>query len=175
MNSEKKTTSQPVSDATQEKETRFQVGEKGFAFFLLFIGLFFTWQSWLLYQEHPGASSCGSVPLFCSSLITLFSLITIITDWSKKSANAGKAIGKMIADTWNYLFPLDVIVMILFMIVYCAALYMGLGFMLVTPIFLWGSMSFLSRGNYVRNLLWTILCMLFIYLVFHVLFSVVLP
>jgi hypothetical protein len=47
--------------------------------------------------------------------------------------------------------------------------------MIATPIFLWCTMSFLSRGKFVKNLLWTALCMLFIYLVFRVLFSVVLP
>lgn len=175
MNSEKNEKKEIEGKEISEKQKKFGMGEKGFAVFFLLIGLFFTWQSIILYKEHPGASSCGSVPLFCSSVIALFSLLTIIFDRKKETENSGKAVIEMMKDTCRHIFPTDVIVMLLFMVAYCIALYVGLGFMYVTPVFLWGSMTFLSRGNYVKNILWTGLCMLFIYLVFHILFSVVLP
>jgi hypothetical protein len=163
-------------DLNQAEETqKFRPGEKGFAVFLLIFGLFFTWQSWKLYQESPEVSSYGTVPLFCSAVITLLSLVIIIVDWKKKSVSTGKPIGEVIKAALSYLFAQDVLVMIVLVLVYCITLYMGLGFMIVTPLFLWISMSYLSRGNYVKNILWTALCMLFIYLVFKMLFSVVLP
>ena len=160
----------------QKKESEsFKPGEKGFAVFLLMFGLFFTWQSWKLYQNAPGASSCGSVPLFCSAIITILSLVVIVVDRKKPSENSGKPVGEIVKTAMSYLLPKDVLVMVGLVVIYCITLYMGLGFLIVTPVFLWVSMVYLSRGNYAKNLLWTALCMLFIYLVFKVLFSVVLP
>jgi hypothetical protein len=36
-------------------------------------------------------------------------------------------------------------------------------------------MSFLGKGNYVKNVLWTALTMAFIFVVFQFMFSVVMP
>ncbi len=154
---------------------QFKSGEKGFSFFLLAFGLFFTWQSLLLYQESPELSSYGSVPLFCSLAISILSLLVIITDWNKESVNSGKAILQQVKNALSHLFTKDVIVMVAFVVAYCSALCVGVNFMISTPVFLWVSMTFLSRGNYVKNLLWSALCMGFIYVVFQILFSVVLP
>lgn len=157
------------------KPMTHQPGEKGFAVFLLLIGLFFTWQSWLLYEQAPGASSYGAVPLFCSGAITVLAIIILITDRSKKSVNSGKTIKEAAANMAHHLFKKDILVMLLLVLLYCIALYMNLGFMIATPIFLWLSMTYLGRGNRLKNLFWTAVCMGFIYLVFQVLFSVVLP
>lgn len=153
----------------------FQPGEKGFAVFLLLIGLFFTWQSVLLYQKAPGASGSGAVPLFCSVVIDLFAIAILVTDRKRRSINSGKPFGEVVRNTLAYLASRDVVVMILLVVVYCVALFLEVGFMIATPIFLWVGMCYLSRKNYVKNIIWTALCMLFIYLVFRVLFSVVLP
>lgn len=158
-----------------DEQPAFQSGEKGFAVVLLLIGLFFTWQSVLLYRDAPGASSYGAVPLFCSCLIDLFSIILLITDRKKPSASTGLSPLAAIKAAVKHLFSLDILVMSGLVLLYCVCLYLGLGFMVATPVFLWASMTFLSRGSYVKNLLWTALCMLFIYLIFRVLFSVVLP
>ncbi len=158
-----------------DEQKPFQPGEKGFAIFLLVIGLFFTWQSVLLYQKAPGASSCGAVPLFCSALIDLFAVAILITDRKKHSVNSGLSLGAAARNALHHLVSLDILVMAALVLIYCIALYVGAGFMLATPVFLWAGMTYLSRGNYVKNLLWTALCMLFIYLVFRVLFSVILP
>lgn len=153
----------------------FQPGEKGFAVFLLLIGLFFTWQAVLLYQKAPGASGSGAVPLFCSLLIDVFAIAILITDRKRISINSGKPFSEVVRNTTAYLAGRDVVVMILLVLAYCVALFLDLGFMAATPVFLWAGMSYLSRKNYVKNIIWTALCMLFIYLVFRVLFSVVLP
>ena len=153
----------------------YKPGEKGFAAFLLVIGLFFTWQSWLLYRSSPGAASYGAVPLFCSCVIDLMAILILITDRKKNSENSGLPLGQRLKNTLRYLFSRDILVMLALVLAYCVALYFGAGFMLATPIFLWVGMSYLSRGNYLKNILWTALCMAFIYLVFRVLFSVVLP
>lgn len=156
-------------------QTSFKPGEKGFAVFWLLIGLFFTWQSFLLYQQSPGASSYGAVPLFCSLMIDIFAVIILITDRSKRSANTGLPLVTAAKNAISFLATRDILIVSAMVLIYCIALYLGGGFMIVTPLFLWCSMTYLSRGNILKNLLWTALCMLFIYLVFRVLFSVVLP
>jgi hypothetical protein len=152
-----------------------QPGEKGFTCFLLLVGLFFTWQSWLLYCKDPGASSYGAVPLACSSLIVFFALATIFVDRKKKTPVSGFSLGKMAKEVFLSALPQDLFVMLCMVLVYSVGLYLNLGFMIITPVFLWCGMSYLSRGDYLKNLLWTALCMGFIYVVFKLLFSVVLP
>ena len=158
-----------------DEQAPYQPGEKGFAVFLLLIGLFFTWQAVKLYQQAPGASSYGAVPLFCSALIDLFAILILIFDRNKKSANSGQPFAAAVKNVAKYLFNADILVVLAMVVVYCAALYFKLGFMLATPVFLWAIMTYLGRGNFFKNVCWTALCMVFIYLVFKVLFSVVLP
>lgn len=158
-----------------EKQPAYQPGEKGFAAFLLAVGLFFTWQSWLLYAAAPGASSYGAVPLACSCLIDLFAAAILIVDRNKRAQTSGLPFTRKLKSVLHYLVPRDIVVMIALCVLYCAALYVGLGFMAATPLFLWASMSYLMRGRYLTNLLWSALCMVFIYIVFRLLFSVVLP
>jgi len=159
----------------EKKENPFQPGEKGFAFFLLIFGGIFFYQSILMYQKEPGASSYAAVPLFVSGLIVIFSIAIIISDWKKASQNHGLSFGGVLKQTMKYMLPTDVLVTFALILLYCAALYLGLGFVYATPVFLWISMSYLMRKNYVKNLLWTGLCMAFILLVFSYMFSVVLP
>jgi hypothetical protein len=165
-------------DDEKTKDTRqpeLQTGEKGFTVFLLLVGLFFTWQSWKLYCNAPGASSYGAVPLACSVMITVFALAILLTNLKKHTPLHGLALGQKLKTAFRTILPGDVLVIVGLGVAYCLALYLDAGFMIATPIFLWCTMSFLSRGKFVKNLLWTALCMLFIYLVFRVLFSVVLP
>ena len=159
----------------EKKEAPFQPGEKGFAVFLLILGAYFFYESIKLYQASPGASSYGAVPLFVSALIIIFSIAIIISDWKKDSLNHGISKGEMVKKTLNYIFTKDVLVIFILIVLYCVALYLDLGFNIATPIFLWCGMSYLMRKNYIKNLLWTALCMAFILLVFSLLFSVVLP
>lgn len=158
-----------------DEQKPYKSGEKGFAVFLLALGLFFTWQSVLLYRQAPGASSYGAVPLFCSVVIDIMAIAILITDRKKQSESSGLPVGQVVKNTLKYLFSIDIIVMLVLVAVYCAALYLGAGFMFATPVFLWLGMTYLSRGDYLKNILWTALCMGFIYLIFRVLFSVVLP
>lgn len=160
---------------SSDEEQPFQPGEKGFAVVLLLFGLFFIWQSIKLYLQAPGASSYGAVPLFCSAAITVFSVAILITDRKKRSVNTDQPFKTVLRNTLSHVVSRDILVVVACAFAYCVALYLGVGFMIATPVFLWGVMTYLSGGNYLKNLFWTALCMLFIYLVFQVLFSVVLP
>lgn len=159
----------------QEPEVTHNSGEKGFAVVLLLLGLFFTWQSYLMFREDPVASSYGAVPLFCSGLITVLALCIIIIDRKKRSPSSGKPLKEVLSLAVRHVAKRDILVMLGLILLYCLALYLNAGFMIATPIFLWVSMTWLGRGNYLKNLLWTAICMVFIYLVFKVLFAVVLP
>ena len=159
----------------KKTEAPFVAGEKGFAVFLLLIGLFFTYQSVLLWQRYPGISACAAVPLFVSVLIVIFAVAILIIDRNKDSVNHGKSVGEIVKATFTYIFPRDVLVIMGLVLLYCIGLYLGFGFYVCTPIFLWVGMSYLLHKDYVKNLLWTALCMAFILVIFTYLFSVVLP
>lgn len=159
----------------EKKENLYKPGEKGFAVFLLLFGAYFLYESWKLYQQDPGASSYGAVPLFVSALIVIFSLAILLSDQKKKTENHGLSVGETIKKTLSYMFPLDVMVVFVLIVLYCVGMQIGIGFIWVTPVFLWVSMSYLMRKGYIKNVLWTALCMAFILLVFSYLFSVVLP
>lgn len=157
------------------KIEKYNPGEKGFSIFIFAFGLFFFYQSVLMYQKKPGASSYAAVPLFVSSLIIVFSILIFIFDFKKDSANRGLPISIRIKNTLSYAFQKDVLVIMLFILFYCAALIMKIGFYIITPFFLWASMSYLMRKNYLHNILWTILSLVFIYLMFSFAFNVVMP
>ena len=159
----------------EKKKAPFAAGEKGFAFFLLIFGAFFLWQSLLLYMEHPGADSAGAVPMFVSALIVILAIAIIISDWKAPSVNQGIPAGEIIRQTLGYMFQKDVLVEMGMILAYCIALNFGLGFYIATPVFLWVSMCYLMRKDYVKNVLWTALCMGFIVVVFRFIFSVMLP
>lgn len=65
--------------------------------------------------------------------------------------------------------------MLLAILAYCALLLAGVSFYIATPLFLYGSMCFLTRRNYLKNILWTAVVMAFIVVVFRLLFGVIFP
>lgn len=150
-------------------------GEKGFAFFILLLGLGMGYKSIGLYQNNPGASSPGAMPLFISGLLIVFSTILLIQNWKAVGENSRKSLHEQMVNTIKHLGNIDVFVMVLLLTSYGAALYLNVGFIIATPFFLWVAMSYLARGGYVKNILWTAILMIFIMLVFRVLFSIVLP
>jgi hypothetical protein len=151
-------------------------GEKGFNIFLLLMGLFFLSESIKMYQVKPGASSYAAVPLFVSILIVVFSMITIISDIRKKTPTSVSVTkGQMFKNAILFIFPKDIVVILLLILLYCIGLYVGLGFYIVTPVFLWISMCYLMGEKFLHNILWTALSLAFIFVMFSTIFKVVLP
>ena len=66
-------------------------------------------------------------------------------------------------------------IMTVFIIAYCIMLSFGIGFVIASPVFLWVSMTYLSKGRFVKNIFYTMLVMLFIVVVFNLVFKVVFP
>lgn len=174
----------------QEEQKPFRSGEKGFAIFWLLFGGFFFYQSVLLYQKHPGLDSCAAIPLFVTGVVVVCSLIILFIDRKAPSESTGKPAGAVLKNTLYTMFPIDVVVTMVLILLYCVALNVGLGFYLSTCIFLWVAMTWFMRKQYrmekvidgkalvkvaLKNVLWTGVCILFILVVFTYLFKVVLP
>ena len=172
------------------EEKPFPSGEKGFAVFWLLFGGYFFYQSMKLYQKYPGLDSCAAVPLFVTGVIVVCALIILLIDRKKPSESSGKAAGEVFKATLHTMFPLDVLVTVLLILLYCVALNLRLGFYPSTSIFLWVAMTWFMRKNYLaagridqkvlvrtagKNLIWTALAVIFILIVFTYLFKVVLP
>ncbi len=175
-----------------EKKTvaPYKPGEKGFAIFWLIIGAVFFYLSMQIYQKHPGVSSAGAVPLFCTGSIILCAVLILLSDRRAPSENDGAAGGEKAANVFKFLFGPDVLFMVIMIFLYCIALNMHLGFYPATLLFLWISMIFYNRKKFridgttdtkilgkvvLQNLFWTIVCLAFIFVVFSTLFKVVLP
>ena len=164
---------QPVVPAQPKAD--LQAGEKVFTIILCIIGALAFWQAaelWMKMSE-PRIASAAALPLFVSGVWTLLSLTIVLENIKKTTPLTGKTQKGKLAVA--YIFPRVVVIMIAAVLAYCIALLLGVSFYIVTPIFLWGTMTYLSKGNYVKNILWTAICMAFIYVVFRLVFSVVLP
>lgn len=168
----------PRADGTREAPGKvgsgeLKPGERGFTLFLLVFSCFALYQSILLHQEYPEPSSCAVLPLGVSVALTILSLWNVLLSWRRKAPQTG---GKSaVRAGLSYALPADVAIMVGVVALYCAALRTGIGFYIATPLFLWGSMTYLLRRDWLRNLAWTALVMLFVWLVFTLLFGVVLP
>jgi len=162
----------PTGGASNE----LQKGEKGFTIILLLVSLFFFYQSVLLYRENPGISSCAALPLGVSGFLVVLVLWNVLLNIKKKTPlKEITSLAERARSALGYIFAKDIVVMIGIIVLYSIALLLGLGFYIATPLFLWGSMCYLLRKDYIKNLLWMAICMLFIFLVFTLAFSVVLP
>ncbi|MBQ6773999.1 MAG: tripartite tricarboxylate transporter TctB family protein [Synergistaceae bacterium] len=145
-------------------------GEKVFAFILLLIGclaLYLSINLWFSISTHkaPRISSAAVVPVIVSSLWVLISLCIVIKNFRIESESL----------TLRYILPPNVLIILALIIIYCAALLMGVRFYIASPVFLYASMSCLMRKDYIRNIIITGLVTALIILVFRIVFSIVLP
>ena len=144
--------------------------EKVFAVILLLIGciaLYLSINLWfsISTQKAPRISSAAVVPVIVSSLWVLISLSIVIKNFRRESESS----------SLRYIMPLNVVIILALIIIYCAALLTGTRFYVATPVFLYASMCCLMRKDYIRNIIITGLVTAFIILVFRILFSIVLP
>lgn len=170
-----------TDDMIVVKEHSLEAGEKVFSFIVLIFGVIALklsvdlWFSISL-RRGPRIASAAAVPVFVSALWVIMALWTVIENF-KLSTPLSK-----VKSTWEkftkavaYALPLNVVIMLVLIVAYCAALVMGVSFYIATPAFLYVSMCYLTRKDYVKNILWTGSVMAFIVVVFRLLFSVVFP
>lgn len=169
---------QTNEEASPEEKAVLAPGEKVFTVVLLILGLIaflLSLQLWFK-MDTPRISSAGALPLFVTGLWVVLAVMAIFENLKLTSPLSGLENTKdRLLKGLGYAFPLDVAVMLAIVIGYCVALYLGLSFYIATSLFLYGGMCYLSKKNFVKNLLWTAVVMAFIVLVFRVLFGVVFP
>ncbi len=158
---------------SMEKKTK--PGEKGFTLILFVIGALFTKGSLDMYRADPTLEGYGTVPLFCGLMIMVLSAFILLGSLRTKSEISGQPVGEQASAVKKHLFNGDVIVMLLIILAYCGLLAFNVPFIISSPLFLWGSMTYLCRGGWLKNIIYTALVMIFVILVFSVGFNVVLP
>lgn len=166
------------SEMIVHKEHPLESGEKVFAIILLIVGIAafaMALELWMRMPE-PRIASAAAMPMFVSGLWVLMSLLAVIENFKLTTPLSSLSdMGKKLVTGLRYAMPFSVAVMLLGIVAYCVLLLVGISFYIATPLFLYGSMCFLMRKDYVKNILWTAIVMAFIILVFRMLFSVVFP
>ena len=167
----------PVIINADTAKTDLQPGEKGFTIALLAFCAFLLYRSILLWQQAPGINGPAIVPVLASGLPTLLLAISVVTNFWKTTPLSSKELsGKEKYDiAVAYIFSKNVVVTLAAILAYCVLLNMGISFYIVSSLFLWGLMSFLAKGKFIKNIIWTALTMIFIFGVFQIMFSVVMP
>ena len=167
----------PKTDISSS-QSQLQSGEKVFHIFLFAMGLFafiLALQLWFQMSE-PRISSAAALPLFVSGAWTIMSLIGIIENIKMTTPLTQiKDASQKLHEALKYAFPKEVLVLLLAILVYCMLLFLKVSFYISTPLFLYGGMCYLMRGNYIKNILWTAVVMAFIIVVFRMVFGVVFP
>lgn len=170
-----------TDDLIVVKEHSLEAGEKVFSVILLLVGcvaLYLSINLWfsISLRRGPRIASAAAVPVFVSALWVLMSLWTVIENFRLTTPLSNvKGLGSKFIKAVQYAMPLNVLIMLVLIIAYCVALLEGVSFYIATPAFLYISMCYLTRKDFLKNIIWTAIVMAFIVLVFRVLFSVVFP
>lgn len=170
-----------TDDLIVVKEHSLEAGEKVFSIILLAFGIIALYLSIELWfkiplRRGPRIASAAAVPVFVSGLWVIMSLWTVIENFKLTTPlSKVQGITNKIIQAVKYALPLNVVIMLIAIVSYCAALVLNVSFYIATPIFLYFSMCYLTRKDYVKNILWTAIVMAFIIVVFRLLFSVVFP
>ena len=169
---------QDTENASREKQAKLRAGEKAFTVVLFLAGVFLFYHSLKLWLRlnPPRSSSAAALPLITSGLWVVLTLTLIIENLLKKTPLSGiKSLGQKISKGLLYVFPKEVLVTLCAMAIYCVLLLIGVSFYIVTPLFLYGAMCYLTGKGYIRNILWTAIIMGFTIVVFKMLFGVAFP
>ena len=153
-------------------------GEKLFTVVLLLTGIIAVILAVQLWQKvnGPKSSSAAAVPLFVAVVWAILSFFMLLDNRKEKSPlDSLKSMAEKIKAGVEYVMPSSVRWIILFCIIYCVLMYLGLSFYIATALFLWGSMTYLMKGSYLKNILWTAILIVFAVVVFRMIFGVVFP
>lgn len=164
-------------EANSPDAARSRPGERAFAVILLLLGvgaLAMSIELWLRMRE-PRAASAAALPLFASGVWVVMALWNMLEIVSWRTPASGESVWARAAGALRFALPGPVALMLALIAAYCAMLALGAGFYVTTPLFLYGTICALRRGDYVRALLWTAAVMAAVVLVFRVLFGVVFP
>lgn len=188
MENEKKIKAAEAAEETQKKTDKevkksmeppvLAPGEKLFTLILLLTGMIAVVLAVQLWQkvDGPKSSSAAAVPLFVAVVWAVLSFFMLIDNMREKSPlDSLKTMAEKVKAGIAYVLPPSVRWIILFCVIYCVLMYLGLSFYIATALFLWGSMTYLMKGSYLKNLLWTAILIVFAVVVFRMIFGVVFP
>jgi len=155
---------------------KLRPGERVFSIAILGFSGWLLYQSLLMFQKAPSLSGYGAMPLMLSIIMLLCMVkVIVLEDRTKEKEAPVSSAVEAVKSAASFLLPKDVLVFIVMMIVYCAALQLGLGFMISTSVFLFLSMCYLIPKAYAKNAVFSVVLMVFIYVVFKMIFKVTLP
>jgi len=157
---------------------KLRPGERAFSIFLMLVSAITFFDNLTMFRKDPTASSAGAMPVFLSALIFILALTIFVKDLKALEPPKYGSLRKAADAVFQTLLTKDIIVIILLILIYCIALYMGLGFVISTSLFLFVSMICLggkTKKDIIRNAMATAICMMFIMIVFSTLFKIVLP
>lgn len=159
----------------QKEKEKLPPGGYASSLLFLLIGIVFFVQSIQLYQKDPSPSGSGTFPLIVSVTLIILTVIDFVQKMKVKTEVSGMAIKEKIITTLKYIFPKDSLVFLLMSIAFYLVLEFGVSFIIAAPIFLLVSMCYLIPHSFVKNLLYTAVSCIAIYVIFTMLFKVSLP
>lgn len=162
-----------MNNETKKQKIILAPGEFAFGVCLLAFGIIGLILSIKLFAEASGnkLASAGALPLIASIVLVALSVYILIKETIFLKREDGSIFGK-IKKAIFYVFPKDLVVVILAIAAYSFILFLGLNFYIASAIFLWGLMSYLSRGKLIRNILITAIVVLILFLIFGLAFGV---
>ncbi len=140
-------------------------GETAFVVILVIFSLFLTWQAYGI-SGFDSLSSPGSFPMAVSFIMVISSIIILL-----KSTKLG--INNSIL-FWKDILPKNIIIISIFILIF-ALMLQNIGFLISAYYFLSGSIYFLNKGNLKFSLGVAFLSLFIIYILFHMVFSVIMP
>lgn len=162
-----------MANKKENGSPRREPGALAFAAVVLLLGgaaFAMALRLWLEMKE-PREASAAALPLFVSALWVLMALWNLL---ACRAAEDGRKRAEA-AEPLRHALPPRVLGMLGMIAAFCLLLYLGVGFVIAAPLFLYAAMCFLLRGDYGRNLLRAAAVTALIVLVFRAAFGVVLP
>lgn len=155
------------------EKRELKAGEMGFGILLILFSIFAIYESYRISRVDLTLSSPGAFPMFISTLLLVFTCWIGVENYYSKRPKKQNVLDKTKA-LGSLILSRDILLTIVFLIIYALVLE-KVGFVISTVIFLWTSISFLSRGKIIKSLGISILIVVFIVLIFNTIFNVVLP
>ena len=148
-------------------ENHRRPGELVFVILLLLASLWLFWQS-ILISGFSGLSTPGVFPMLASGLMVV-STLSILRDTARR-APGGHGFNRFLEE----ITPLRQAVM-LGLVAFYVVLRPSFGFVITSGLFLFASISFLWRRNFLLKAGLSAFALAIIYLIFRIAFQVVLP
>lgn len=150
-----------------------KAGEIGLGIILVLFSILAIYESYRISEANLTIASPGAFPMFISIILLVFSIWIGIENYQSKRLKKYSVLEKT-KSIASLVLSKDIFLTIAFLIIY-AFILEKVGFIISTIMFLWTSISFLTKGKIFKNLGVSILIVASIVLIFNTIFNVVLP